>query len=726
MSRPSRIVRVLCTVGPSSLNRPTLEKLAARGVDLLRINLSHTPIERVEPTIDFIRSCTDVPVCLDTEGAQVRTGAMASDVVVRDRQRVTLTAEPVLGTASRLTLTPSSVFAHLGPNALVGLDFDGVMLLVVGKGPDGVETIVLNGGRIGSNKAVIVDPAPSLPALSVKDVEAVGIGVRKGITHYALSFTNSPEDVLQLRGMVGPGVKIISKIESKRGVRNIDGILAVTDEILIDRGDLSREVPLENLPFLQKAIIRKASIARVPANVATNLMESMIVNRKPTRAELNDAVNTMLDGASGLVLAAETAIGSHPVGTVDIVLGLIERYRRSLGGYRIEDLLDGASVLLPSLHGLEGAQTPAAERASATLASRAAAYPSIEIDRQTAMDVEQIVHGVYSPLAGFMTRSELESVLNANRLPDGQIWTMPIILQGRSQEFAAFQSGQSVRLVDEATGQAIAVLQIQERFELDLNGIAARWFGTSDRSHPGVDRLFSKGRMALGGTLEHLPHADASRSPYHLTPRQTRALFDIKGWNKIVAFHTRNVPHLGHEHIISHACERSNADGILIHPVTGPTAPGAFTPDAVIRAYDRLISARVSNALLAAFSTYPRYCGPREDVFVALCSKNFGCTHIVLGLEGTETAGSARDNREFFRRLGDIGIVPIFFDPVHYAPEKAATVESPVLNGYRPITVGAIRSCISENRPIPEWCMSADIAALLLEMCKAGEPVIVE
>ena len=154
-----------------------------------------------------------------------------------------------------------------------------------------------------------------------------------------------------LRELVGPDATIISKIESKRGVRNIDEILAETDEILIDRGDLSREVPLENLPLLQKAIIRKANIAKVPVNVATNLLESMIVNRKPTRAELNDIVNTMLDGANGLVLAAETAIGSHPVGAVDMVLGLIERYRRSLEGYRIEDLLEGGSVLLPSLHG---------------------------------------------------------------------------------------------------------------------------------------------------------------------------------------------------------------------------------------------------------------------------------------------------------------------------------------------------------------------------------------
>lgn len=726
---PQRIVQILCTLGPASLNRGTIERLQARGVDLFRINLSHTPLDRVAETIKTIQSFSSVPVCLDTEGAQVRTGTMLTDVVVSDRQHVTLTGEFVAGTGDRFTLTPPSVFSDLKANTLIGVDFDGVQLLVLRANENGVDTVVLNGGKIGSNKAVTVDPAPYLPPLSEKDVEAIKIGLAYGVTHYALSFANSAEDVNELRKLVGPDATIISKIESKRGVRNIDAILQASDQILIDRGDLSREVPLENLPFLQKAIIRKANIAKVPVHVATNLLESMITNRKPTRAELNDIVNTMLDGANGLVLAAETAIGGHPVRTADIVLGLIERYRRSLEGYRIEDLLDGGSVLLPSPHGVGGTALPTVGRTSIASARYAAKLPSIEIDLETAMDVEQLAHGVYSPLRGFMTQEELESVLDRNHLPDGQVWTMPIVLQGKSQEFAAFQPGQSIRLVDQRTGESTAILHLEDKYEVELESVAKRWFGTSDRAHPGVARFMSRGITLLGGPIEYLGPASVARSPYQLTPHQTRMIFDIKGWSKIVAFHTRNVPHRGHEHVITNACERANADGILIHPVIGPKKAGDFTQQAIMAAYEQLISARVPNALLAAFSTYSRYCGPREAVFTALCRKNFGCTHFVLGRDHTGVGGfyAPNENRDIFESLGDIGITPVFFDSVHYSDSADDTVETPSpTDSEKAISGTLVRNLLSQGEAVPDWCMRSDISELLLKMRGAGHPLFVE
>ena len=723
-----RIVSVLCTLGPSSLHRGAIERLQSRGVDLFRINLSHTPLDRVAETIKTIQSFSHVPVCLDTEGAQVRTGTLAASVEIQDRQHVTLTREPIIGDGQRFTLTPPSVFDELKPNTLIGVDFDGVVLLVLQETANGVETVVLNGGRVGSNKAVTVDPAPILPALSEKDVAAVRIGLEHGVRHFALSFANSADDVRQLRELVGPDSTIISKIESKRGVRNIDAILAETDEILIDRGDLSREVPLENLPFLQKAIIRKANIAKAPVNVATNLLESMIVNRKPTRAELNDIVNTMLDGANGLVLAAETAIGSHPVRTVDIVLGLIERYRRSLEGYRIADLLDGGSVLLPSPHGSETARPLRLLSHGSSMRRHSSRYPAIEIDLETAMDVEQLAHGVYSPLRGFMTRDELESVLDRNRLPDGQVWTMPIVLQGKSQEFAAFQPGQSIRLIDQRTGESTAILHLEDKFEVELEQTAKLWFGTADRSHPGVARFMSRGVTLLGGPIEYLGPASVARSPYQLTPQQTRMIFDVKGWTKIVAFHTRNVPHRGHEHVIANACERASADGILIHPVIGPKKRGDFTPQAVMGAYERLISARVPNALLAAFSTYSRYCGPREAVFTALCRKNFGCTHFVLGRDHTGVGGfySPNQNRDLFESLGDIGIAPVFFDSVHFSDQADDTIESATLGDGRAISGTAVRDLIAQGQVVPDWCMRTDISSWLLEMQGAGHSLFIE
>jgi ATP sulfurylase len=722
-----RIINVLCTLGPSSLNKSTIERLQARGVDLFRINLSHTPLNKVAETIETIQAYSSVPICLDTEGAQVRTGRVAADVTVSDRQHVELTPNDVEGSGAHLTLTPPSVFESLRPNTLIGVDFDGVVLLVLACHQDRVETVVLNGGRIGSNKAVVVDPAPVLPPLSNKDLEAIQIGLRYGVRNFALSFANSADDVQTLRELVGSQASIMSKIESKRGIKNLDGILDASDEILIDRGDLSREVPLENLPYLQKAIIRKANIAKVPVNVATNLLESMIINRKPTRAEINDIVNTMLDGANGLVLAAETAIGSHPVGAVDMVLGLIERYRRSLDGYRIEDLLEGGSVLLPSLHGTITSDLPQSTHRRSS-AARTAGLPAIEVDVETAMDIEQIAHGVYSPLQGFMTQDELESVLSEFRLPGGEVWTMPIVLQGKSQEFAAFQPGQSIRLIDQRTGEATAILQLEDKYEVELEQVAKRWFGSSDRAHPGVARFMSRGVTLLGGPIEYLGPASIARSPYQLTPQQTRMMFDIKGWTKIVAFHTRNVPHRGHEHVILHACERSGADGILLHPVIGPKKSGDFTQQAILGAYERLIAARVPNALLAAFSTYSRYCGPREAVFTALCRKNFGCTHFVLGRDHTGVGGfyAPDENRALFEKLGDIGITPVFFDAVYYSKEIDDTVESPTPDGYKAISGTMIRDLFVREQPIPAWCMQPDISSWLSEMRTTGQQVFIE
>ena len=373
MALHKRNVKVLCTLGPASLNRSTIERLQERQVDLFRINLSHTPLDEIAETIELIQSFSSVPVCLDTEGAQARTGEMAEHVVVSETQHVRLAPDVAEGTATLVRLTPQSVFSELQPNHLIGLDFDGVVLLVLNVDSEGVDAVVLNGGRIGSNKAVVITPPPHLPALSEKDKEAVKIAHHYGITHFALSFTNSAADVHALRELAGPTATIISKIESKRAVQNLDEILEVADEILIDRGDLSREVPLENIPLLQKAIIRKANAAKVPVNVATNLLESMIVNRKPTRAELNDIVNTLLDGADGLVLAAETAIGKHPVGAVDMVLNMIERFRLSVEGYRIEDLLEaGPSLSAKAARSYSaGSRGPLGERvASSRQASR--------------------------------------------------------------------------------------------------------------------------------------------------------------------------------------------------------------------------------------------------------------------------------------------------------------------------------------------------------------------
>jgi ATP sulfurylase len=313
-------------------------------------------------------------------------------------------------------------------------------------------------------------------------------------------------------------------------------------------------------------------------------------------------------------------------------------------------------------------------------------------------------------------------------LPNGDVWTLPIVLQGKSQEFAAFQPGQSVRLMDARTGQATAILQVEDKYEVDRDSVARRWFGTNDTSHPGVRRFMSRGLTLLGGPLEYLGPATVSRSPYELTPAQTRMIFDIKGWSKIVAFHTRNVPHRGHEHIIARACERCHADGVLIHPAIGPKKPGDFSADAILGAYERLIRLAFPNALLAAFGTYSRYCGPREAVFTALCRKNFVCTHFVLGRDHTGVNGfyAPHLNRELFESLGDIGITPVFFDTVYFSDEQGATVEANGKTaGLHEISGTRIRELLANKESVPAWCMRSEVSQWLVDESNAGKPLFV-
>ena len=171
-------ISVICTLGPASRDPDVITNRDARGVDLFRINLSHTALEAVETTIDFIRRYSSVPICLDTEGAQVRCGPVVPDLVLGDGAEIELVTEPVLGSADRLTLTPHHAFAALRPGSALSVDFHGAVLRVVEVHSGGVRAVVERGGRIGSNKAVTVDPPPDLPPLTEKDVAAIAIGCR--------------------------------------------------------------------------------------------------------------------------------------------------------------------------------------------------------------------------------------------------------------------------------------------------------------------------------------------------------------------------------------------------------------------------------------------------------------------------------------------------------------------------------------------------------------------
>lgn len=339
MKRSPAHKALLCTLGPSSLNPEVIGQLAAAGVSTFRINMSHTDIESLEREVRVIQRSSRVPVCIDTEGAQIRTGVMAPGVVVEPGTKVRLVGVPARGDATTIPINPANAIPRLTAGSRMSVDFDQVLLRLDHVGSEEAEATVLVGGDVGTRKAVTAFPSPQLPAFSAKDLRAIEIGVAEGVRQFALSFCEDPASIGQLREMAGPDSVVMAKIESRKGVRNLARIAERADALLIDRGDLSREVRIQAIPLLQKAIIREANSLGVPVYVATNLLESMVTRRGPTRAEVNDVISTLQEGADGLVLAAETAIGKHPVEAARMIVTLLKEYERSVAGYRLEDLL---------------------------------------------------------------------------------------------------------------------------------------------------------------------------------------------------------------------------------------------------------------------------------------------------------------------------------------------------------------------------------------------------
>jgi pyruvate kinase len=332
--------KLLATLGPSSLNKYTVEELTKKGVDLFRINLSHTKLDMVQEIIEKIQLWTNVPISLDSEGAQIRNQDMILESVHFQKDDIIkIHHTAVIGDSKNISFTPNYVSKQLKAGDEIRVDFNSVCLRVETVQDKYLIAKVKEGGVVGSNKAADTDAEIHLSALTTKDKKAFEIGLKMGVNNFSLSFTNSADDVHQVREIIGKNANLISKIESIKGVLNLNEILPVVDQILIDRGDLSREVSIEKIPFIQRGIITYAKSKGTPVYVATNLLESMIKSNLPTRAEANDVASTLLMGASGLVLAAETAIGDHPIESVEMINLIVKQYERWTFESSFEDII---------------------------------------------------------------------------------------------------------------------------------------------------------------------------------------------------------------------------------------------------------------------------------------------------------------------------------------------------------------------------------------------------
>jgi ATP sulfurylase len=716
---------ILCTLGPASLDQRTIQRLEQSGATLFRINLSHTKLADLPCLIQTIRDATQVPICLDTEGAQIRTGEFVDgSITLRDNTVVCVHFRRVPADDKNFNLYPPGIATLLKPGDFVSIDFNSVLVQVIAKDSDCVSMRVLQGGLVGQNKAVTVERDIPMPPLTDKDQAALRLGRDMGLCHFALSFASRGEDVQQLRRLVGEGAFVISKIESRSGLENLEEIAAGSDALLIDRGDLSRQVPIEMLPQTQKSVIQRAKALACPVYVATNLLESMVSMPVPTRAEVNDIYNTLADGADGLVLAAETAIGKYPLQCISMVSKVIRAFQRGeIDGGKFYPL-EAVSLLIEP----HGGRLVHREAGPADL-DDIERLPRLVVPERELMDCEQFGYGTYSPLTGFMDRETLESVLDTYRLPSNEVWTLPILLQVRPDDVAALGIGDRIALTNEQ-GIVHALLDVSEIYRYDLESLVAQMYGTTSRKHPGVARLMRRGDCFVGGDVTLVQPLASRMRHYLLTPAQTRFIFRRLGWSQVVAFHSRNPAHRGHELIQMQALERTGADGLYINPVTGPKKRGDFLPEPILFSYQTLLEFGCypkGKVILGSFFTYSRYAGPREAVFTALCRKNMGCCHFIVGRDHTGVGDFyPRDgNRDLFESLGDIGVKPVFFETVGY---NSQTGKYEVDQGQplKMISGTVVRETLRAGKYLPDWFMRDLVQEVLLAEMRSGKSLFYE
>ena len=320
---------IFATVGPSTLNKKFLSSINKKTVNLLRINLSHTKINELKKTINFIKKYTNIPICIDTEGAQVRTKSIRKLKLKLKKKSIIYINQANSKKTNSFILSPPESYRQIKKGDVLSIDFDCAQIRVISKNTTSIKSVVIQEGIIENNKGVSINRQIKLAPYTNKDIEAFNLANDLKIENVALSFASSGNEIKKLRKFFDYPINIIAKIESKKGIKNLKNILNEANAILIDRGDLSREVSIERIPELQKKIIKSSKKNKKPVYVATNLLESMVVKRDPTRAEVNDIYNTLIDGANGLVLAAETAIGKYPRECIEMILRISKVFQKN-------------------------------------------------------------------------------------------------------------------------------------------------------------------------------------------------------------------------------------------------------------------------------------------------------------------------------------------------------------------------------------------------------------
>lgn len=319
-----RKTKIVCTMGPATDNPEVLRNLMLAGMNVGRINFSHGNYKDQDDRVKLFKKVRDelglpIPLLLDTQGPEIRIGKFETgEAFLENGADFTLLNDDVLGDDTKVSITYKNLYNEIDVGRTILVN-DGTIELkvkeIVGKD---IVCEVIQGGKLTNRKSInIPDFIVNLPGITEKDIEDIKYGIEAGFDYIAASFIRKPQDVLEIRQVLkennGEHIKIISKIENREGIDNFDKILEISDGIMIARGDLGVEIPMEEVPILQKQFIKKTYNQGKPVITATQMLESMVSNPRPTRAEVSDVANAIFDGTSAIMLSGETATGAFPI-----------------------------------------------------------------------------------------------------------------------------------------------------------------------------------------------------------------------------------------------------------------------------------------------------------------------------------------------------------------------------------------------------------------------------
>lgn len=337
--------KIICTLGPASETETIIRKMMLAGMDVVRMNFSHETYEIHKTRLETVRLLNKkyrrhIKILLDLEGNRIRVGKLKDHkpIELKKGKYIWLTNENIFGVNDLIPFDYEGKLNDIKPGNYIYIDDGTICLQVLKVEKTRLKCKVVIGGYLKENKGVnIPDANLKFPKITLKDIKDIQFGIENKVDYIAQSFVRTEEDILSVRSILNnklPECKIIAKIESREGIKNIDRIISVSDGIMIARGDMGISVPIYEIPIIQKKIINKCNSAKKFVITATQMLESMTENHIPTRAEVNDVANAILDGSDFLMLSGETAVGKYPVEAVKMMNQIIKFTEKQKKLYR--------------------------------------------------------------------------------------------------------------------------------------------------------------------------------------------------------------------------------------------------------------------------------------------------------------------------------------------------------------------------------------------------------